>query len=301
MKKAYRTLTASAINLLCIYAVGQVNLCEGDTSIKSFWPVQKGITRNYYTLAGPFATRFNGDSTMIHENIYYKVTEEYHSGKRRDFYIRESDGNIYIYDSEKNVESLELSNIITPGYTWENPDKSWKYTVIDTTSSFSSPECTFTGLLNIKAEPKGETKEGDFFYYNLYYKRGVGLVAMFIEGQLFSFLTTDAAKIVGRNYTISGCELLASDEQRSECTSTKVQVFVGNNFNYGGKIKKGKLVLKFLVNETGNVENVSVTQPIKNAEGQTEEAIRLVKLIKFMPRLLNGVPLKTWAILPIKF
>jgi TonB family protein len=295
-----RTLTALTFSLFYLTSLAQTDICQENTT-GVFWPIKLGVKRNYYAQGGTYVNYFNGDSLKVGENIYYKEIEEYSSGKKREVYYREQDGNVYIYDTEKKIEFLELSNNITPGYTWKKYDKSWKYTVVDTTSSVSTPYCEYNGLLNIKAEPQGETKKNYSSYFNLYYKRGVGLVGMDIEGKGFSFLTIDKSKVNEKSYTALGCENLISEEQRVQCTSAEINEFISKNFSYDGKLRKGVLALRFLINEKGEVKNVSVAQPIKNAEGQTEEAIRIVKLMKFIPRQVNDIPCKTWVAIPINF
>lgn len=300
MQNINRTLTTLTLSLFYLTSSAQTDICE-ESSTGVFWPVKVGVKRHYYAQGGTYVSYFNGDSLKIGENIYYKEIEEYSSGEKKEVYHREEDGNVYIYDSEKKVEFLELSNNTTPGYTWEKYDKSWKYSVVDTTSTLSTPYCEYKGLLNIKAEPQGKTKSSYSSYFNMYYKRGVGLVGLNIEGKGYSFLTIDKSKVDERSYTALGCENLDTEEQRVECTSAKISESISKNFNYDGKVKKGVLALRFIINEQGDVENVSVTQPIKKAERQTEEAIRVVKLIKFKPRQVNGKPLKTWVALPVTF
>lgn len=300
MQDINRILIALTLCLFCLASFAQADICQENVT-GVFWPVNTSGKRYYYAPGGTYVNYFNGDSLIAGENIYYKEIEEYNSGKKREVYYREQDGNVYIYDTEKKIEFLELSSNITPGYVWEKYDKSWKYTVIDTTSSISTPYCEYKNLLNVKAEPQGETKKNYSSYFNLYYKRGVGLVGMDIERKGFSFLTIDKSKVDERSYAALGCEDLSSEEQRVQCTSAKINEFISKNFSYEGKIKKGFLALRFLINEKGEVENVSVAQPLKNAQGQAEEAIRVVKLMKFIPRQVNGKPLKTWVVIPITF
>ena len=98
-----------------------------------------------------------------------------------------------------------------------------------------------------------------------------------------------------------GCETPASENESIQCTSEKINDFISKNFNYDGKIKKGKIILQFSINKEGKIEDIAPTQTIKKAEGQLQEAISVLKMITFIPRKINGKPIKTYVALPISF
>ncbi|HKO81160.1 MAG TPA: energy transducer TonB [Chitinophagaceae bacterium] len=100
---------------------------------------------------------------------------------------------------------------------------------------------------------------------------------------------------------MSGCETLETEKERIRCTSTKVNEFISDNFKYDGKIKKGTIVLQFAINEEGKAESITPTQTIKKADGQLQEAIRVLKMITFIPRKINGKAVKIIMLLPISF
>lgn len=278
----------------------QTDICE-EAAVGVFWPVKIGVKRHYYAGNSSYVSYFNGDSSIFSGHVYYKRIEEYSNNDQKVRYVREQKGNVYIYDTEKSVEFLELSGNVTPGHIWEKYDKSWKYTVVDTISTITTPYCEYKNLLNIKAEPQNKNKEEYLGYYNLYYKRGVGLVNLSVNGKGYSFLSMDKSLVDERSHLMIGCETLESENERIQCTSEKVNDFISKNFNYDGKIKKGKIILQFAINRDGKVEDITTTQTIKKAEGQLQEAIRVLKMITFIPRKINGKPTKTYVALPVSF
>lgn len=300
MRQIKRLFSLLILTFLCLSSFSQSDICE-ETASGVFWPIKMGVKRYYGTTSKSYVSYYTGDSLQINSKTYYQEIDEYEDGDKKTTYLREQDGNIYIYDKEKGLEYLELSADITPGHTWEKYDKSWKYTVVDTVSVIHTPYCTYKNLLNIKAEPHHEEKDIYASYFNLYYKRGVGQVGVHVEGKGYSFLSIDKSLVHERSYLMPGCEALATEKERIQCTGEKINDFISKNFNFDGKLKKGTIVLQFAINEEGKAESITATQTIKRAEGQLQEAIRVVKMITFIPRKLNGKPIKTFVKKPISF
>lgn len=290
-----------ALSLFYVPTYGQMlDVCEGNPT-GDYFPIEIGVKRYYNSLQGSFVNYFNGDTIMVGGKTYFKEVDESGSGAKKESFYRVEKGDVYVYNREKNIEFLELSNIVTIGHSWERQDKSWRYTVIDTAAKLSTPYCDYSQLLNIKAEPLGKAKNTYSSYYNLYYKRGVGQVGVDVEGKGFTFLAIDKSKVEEINYIAPGCEHLTSEQERVHCTAGYISDFIKANFRYIRKFKPGVLVLRFLITQTGEVENVTVDKAIKNADAQTNEAIRVITLMKFTPRKINGVPVKTWLSLPVNF
>lgn len=300
MQKMKSLLVISVLVFVAATCFSQTDICE-DAASGVFWPIKIGVKRYYATTNKSYVSYYKGDSLQINSKTYYQEIDEYEDGDKKTMYLREQDGNIYIYDEEKGLEYLELSADITPGHTWEKYDKSWKYTVVDTMSVIQTPYCTYKNLLNIKAEPQHEAKDKYASYFNLYYKRGVGQVGVHVEGKGYSFLSIDKSLVDERSYLMPGCEKLATEKERIKCTASKINVFISDNFSYAGKLKKGTIVLQFAINEKGEVEDIVPVQTIKKAEGQLEEVVRVIGALSFIPRKLNGKPIKTYVKLPIDF
>lgn len=286
--------------LSCLASVGQVDICH-EAATGKYFPINTTAKRFFGSKEGSYVCYFSGDSLMVGEKVYYIEVCDYGSGKRKETYYREEEGNVYVYDTERKIESLELSGDISPGHSWEKSDKSWKYTVVDTFGSLSTPYCEFKNLLNIRAEPQGAAKKKYSDYYNLYYKRGVGLVGLDVEGKGYSFLGVDKSTVEIRTQVLPECSELESEQDRVNCTSKKIEEFISKNLNFQGKRKKGTIAVIFLITDKGEVENVAIHRSIDNAARQEEEAMRVVKLLKFIPKTTNGKPTKTWVILPFVF
>lgn len=80
--------------------------------------------------------------------------------------------------------------------------------------------------------------------------------------------------------------------------------FLGSNLRYPAVAAKekieGRVLLKFVVNTMGEVENISVERSV--SPELDAEAIRVVSLLpKFNPGKLNGEPVNVWFALPITF
>ncbi|MEZ5198069.1 MAG: energy transducer TonB [Bacteroidales bacterium] len=79
--------------------------------------------------------------------------------------------------------------------------------------------------------------------------------------------------------------------------------FVSNNLEYPEAAFKqnisGTVKLKFVVEPSGRISNILIEDAVGG--GCTEEAIRVVKLIKWTPGILNGFAVRTWMCLEITF
>ena len=93
----------------------QTDICD-EAAVGVFWPIKIGVKRHYYSRNGSYVSYFNGDSSIFSGHVYYKRIEEYSNNDQKVRYVREQKGNVYIFDTEKNVEFLELSANVTPGH-----------------------------------------------------------------------------------------------------------------------------------------------------------------------------------------
>lgn len=79
--------------------------------------------------------------------------------------------------------------------------------------------------------------------------------------------------------------------------------FLGKNLQYPALALRnqveGKIFLKFVVNERGEVDNPTVLKGL--GAGLDEEALRVVRLLHFRPGMQNGRPVKVYFSLPISF
>lgn len=282
---------------------GQADLCFEKVT-GTYWPIKVGTKIKYSSRGESYTSYFNGDSLKAGDKYYLKEIEEYASGKTKTSYWREENGVIYFYDVEKKAESIELVNNLTPGTTWEKYDKTWKYTIIDTVSSLATPFCEFKNLLQVKAEPQNEIKDKMYSYYNLFYKRGVGMVGMNVNGELFLFARPNK-EIKEKNFVAYGCENISSNQEQEKCTYTKISEFFSKEYKAPRKkdFKTGRIVLNVVIGKDGLVDDIKVIETIEGAKNQEDEAIRVLKrLPKMIPAQVDdGLPIRSSFKFPIKF
>jgi hypothetical protein len=282
---------------------GQSDLCFED-AIGAFWPLKAGKKIKYASRGESYTSYFNGDTLKAGNKYYLKEITEYSNGKTKNSYWREENGVVYVYDIENKIESIELINNLTPGNTWEKYDKTWKYTIIDTVSLLSTPFCDFKNLLQVKAEPQNELKDKMYSYYNLFYKRGVGMIGMNVNGELFLFARPNK-EINEKNFIAYGCEKLPSNEDQQKCTYTKISEFFSKEYKAPKKkdFRKGKIMLNVIVGKDGIVDEIKVIETIEGGKHQEDEAIRVFKrLPKMIPAQVDdGQPIRSQFTFPIKF
>lgn len=282
---------------------GQSDLCFENLE-GSYLPIKIGHKLKYTSRGESYSSYFNGDSLKFGDNYYFKEISEYAKGRKKETYWREKDGIVYYYDTEKKAESVELINNLTPGTTWEKYDKTWKYTIIDTVSSFSSPFCDFRNLLQVKAEPQNEIKQDKYSVYNLFYKRGLGMVGLSVNGVSFTFIQPDK-ELNDKNFISYGCEKLTSESESEKCTYDKIYEFIGKNYKAPKKknYKSGRIVLNLIIDKDGRVEDVKIIETIPEAELQEIEAVRVIRMLpKFIPAQFDdGQPVRSSIKIPIKF
>ena len=77
--------------------------------------------------------------------------------------------------------------------------------------------------------------------------------------------------------------------------------FIQENLRYPqtGECITGRVYVEFTVDTLGNVKDVEIKRGISNAAD--EEAMRVVKIMKYMPGTRNGHPIETKMIWPIDF
>lgn len=92
--------------------------------------------------------------------------------------------------------------------------------------------------------------------------------------------------------------------ERMPSAGYSVPEYIGANLNYPKKAQKdgisGRVIVRFVVSEAGNIEDVVVTKGIGG--GCDEEAARVVReMPKWSPGTQEGKPVKVYFNLPIVF
>jgi protein TonB len=79
--------------------------------------------------------------------------------------------------------------------------------------------------------------------------------------------------------------------------------FINGNIKYPETAYRqnisGKVTLRFVIEPQGRVSNIKVIQPVSG--GCTQEAIRLLKLIKWMPGIRENMAVRTFMNMDINF
>jgi TonB family protein len=83
----------------------------------------------------------------------------------------------------------------------------------------------------------------------------------------------------------------------------RLETFIARNMNYPETAYRqnlsGKVSLRFVVEPSGRVSNIKVEQPVGG--GCTQEAIRLLQLIRWMPGIKNDMAVRTFMTMDISF
>lgn len=282
---------------------GQSELCF-DSATGSYWPIKSGAKIKYSSRGKGYVSYFNGDSLKVGDKYFFKEIEEYTNGNIKTSYWREENSVIYSYDTEKKAESIELINDLTAGMTWENADKTWMYTIVDTVSSLATPFCEFKNLLQVKVEPQNELKSKMYSYYNMFYKRGVGMVGINVNGELFAYAMPNK-ELNERSFIAYGCENKTSQEEQTNCTYAKIMGFVRKELKISRKkdYKSGVILFEVTIGRDGIVDNVKILETIKGAELQERESVRVLKMLpKMIPAQVDdGQPIRSAFKMPLKF
>lgn len=101
-----------------------------------------------------------------------------------------------------------------------------------------------------------------------------------------------------------GCESLKDNEERKACMSDKISKFVNKNFNTGigeeiGLSGINRVIVTFVVNKEGEVEQVRSRAPRPELEKEAERVVNL--LPKMKPGMQRGKPVPVSYSIPIIF
>jgi len=290
-------LILATFTALSFQLFGQDNNCfENSTGL--YWPLEIGSELKHKYGSDTKVSAITGDSVEFDGKYYLVEVETYKSGKTKESYWREENGAIFNYNEEKGIESMELPTSPELGIKWRSTDNTWTYEVVSLTSTYSTPFCEFRGLLEVKTE----SSERKGTVYNLFYKQGVGLVGLNVNGTPYSYILPNK-KLNEQNFMAYGCENAGSEKEIQSCTYSKIFDHIRANYKAPKKLKKGKMLLNVIIGKGGNVEEVKVIQTIPNAEKQEDEAIRVIKsLPKFIPAQVDdGQPIRASLTVPFNF
>lgn len=150
-------------------------------------------TGNYWTYRN-FNAPTTSTTSVIEENVlidgktYFKIERKYSWGKVSTDYSRVEDGVVYTYDDITGAESVWLPKELSVGMKWKHADGSWEYTVIDLDAGIKTPVGSYKNLFHLRARQLTGRDGGKYLMYDLYFQKGIGLVASKGEGEWMSYL-----------------------------------------------------------------------------------------------------------------
>lgn len=126
---------------------------------------------------------------------------------------------------------------------------------------------------------------------------------------MFSQTVTDEILIFADEMPIfPGCENIQSQISKANCTDQKLREYIYRNLKYPPlateKEIEGTVLASFVINETGNVINVTIEKDIGEGCGKAVKKVienmnKMEKLWK--PGIHNGNPVKVLITYPIEF
>ena len=199
--------------LLCISTkVTQAQLCEPGPD-NSYYPMEVTTPRVYFYLQGYYREAYLGKTT-IQEREWDMITQEYSNGLLDTVYFQREGSNIITMDSTDQEIFIRCPLEPIPGQSWRSEKMNYTYTVLDTTSSLSTPFCDYTHLMQIQHRIY---IGGDSITFRYFYKKGIGYVGMLDDqGILSSFLVPDTV-LATRPARKSFCDAADYDEAMA-CT-----------------------------------------------------------------------------------
>ncbi len=265
----------------------------------SYWPIKVGLERNYISGNNTYSSLFNGDSIKYNGKYYLVETKKYSNGKTKiSYWRRDSKGNILNYNKEKSIVSMELPSNSKIGQKWKSTDKTWTYKIISLSSNYSTPFCEFSNLLEV--ETTSSERKG--MIYNLFYMKGKGMIGLNVNGKPYTYIKPNR-KLNEKSFMAFGCQNYETVQEIQTCTSAKISEYIKNNFRPTTKIKKGKIIVRIVIQTDGVVQEAIIIKGIKKAKKQENELIRVIKsLPKFIPAQIDeNQPIKTSFIIPVQF
>ncbi|SFT88976.1 TonB protein C-terminal [Algoriphagus locisalis] len=296
--KAIKCLLFNTVFLLSmVRAFGQGDNCFENAS-GSYWPVEVGLKKNLTYGNNSYVSTFNGDSVEFEGKYFLVETQSYSNGDVKTKYWRAENEAVFSLNQEKNKQSMELPSNPEIGTRWKSSDQVWSYEVVGLTSSYSTPFCQFSGLLEVKTE----SSEREETVYNLFYKRGVGMIGLNVNGTPFSYIKPNQ-KPNERSFIAFGCEEFGTSQEIEKCTNSKISQHIRENLKAPQSAAKGRIVLNVRIGETGEVSEVTVLETVPNGEALEAEAIRVMSSMpKFIPAQVDdNQPIATNLKVPFRF
>ena len=194
------------------------------------------------------------------------------------------------------MESIVFPSEIKKGKAWESSDKKWKYKIKSLSANLSTPYCEFENLLKMEVFNKEMNTT-----YQLFYKKGVGLVGTNMNEKPYSFIAPNG-EVEEKDIIAIGCENIKNDRARKNCTNKKIIEFIQNHIKNPSPGIHGKVLYEITIDEKGKVANVTVKESNGVSNKQIKSGLKtLKKLPKFIPGYSGEKPVRVIYNLPIAF
>jgi hypothetical protein len=258
--------------LFCGSTISAQNYCDGNES-ESFYPLRLGVSKKIFWNKNTYNENIIALSTFKNKE-YFKVSQYWASGEKVVLYLREDTNGIYQFNEKRNAEYLLMPKVFKPNYQWYTFDSLGIYKFLDSTSTYSSPYCTYKNLITV--ELFLIEKNIKYIYY---YKRGIGYIGAKKNDVPISFIEISNKLTNEKPIIAYGCESINSIDSIRNCTAEKIQEYIKLNYKTPADKKSlkthGKIIISFTVNKEGKVSKVVIKKSIKNAEIIEEELIKV--------------------------
>ena len=119
-----------------------------------------------------------------------------------------------------------------------------------------------------------------------------------VEEQIFTIVEDMPA--------FKGCDNISDKNKRNACTNQKIQEFLYENMQYPEIAREaglqGTVILSFVVNQKGKIQDVTVLRGVQGASMLDNEAKRIIGMLPtFTPGKQRGKSVKVKYTLPVRF
>lgn len=182
-----------AVLMVCPSLFSQENINEekNEKVIITDADFEKEIKKNTYFPLANSTKKIAWKNTYYHEKIentktfngkeYISSFEEWESGRVKEIYLREEDGEVSQYEACCTTETIRFNENYKKGESWESADKKTKYKLITYSGKLKTPYKNYEHLLVIR-KTRGRS------VYDFYYKKRYGYIGATKRGVLISYV-----------------------------------------------------------------------------------------------------------------
>lgn len=179
------------ILLHVFYFISSLHITAQTRVATDFFPLHIPSTQaNYYKMTnGQDYLDFFRDETVVLMGMDYRMRVRLYSwGENDTAYFRESAQGFYSFDRHTGKENLVLPKEVFAGQKWQETDKSWDYEVMSIQGTLTTPVAHYEDLIVVSCVQLTHRDRNKAPTYLMYYGADVGLVGVFSDGKLSSYL-----------------------------------------------------------------------------------------------------------------